>query len=189
MVTGIYVPATPPNELPRGVLRDLVAGLTNQTKTIWDGEPEPFLASQNGKGGKYFKLDITSYQSRGVDEYRQTPGITPETSLTLSSSMNGVRSFTMQVTAISFDMAVSPLDMLETLRLRFRSFSARQIMEAEGIALVGFPMAAIPVKLIVDNRAVPMAIMDIGMARASVEDAGDDVGGTIATAGVSGSAT
>jgi hypothetical protein len=186
VVTGIYVPATPPNEIPRGVLRDLVNGLSNQTKTIWDGEPEPFLASQNGKGGCYFKLDITSYTSLGVDEYRQTimsPG------LVNSSSLNGVRSFVMNITAISFDFARNPMDMLESLRLRFRSVSARAIMEAEGIALVGFLSPIVPVKFVMDNRAVSMAILDVKLSRASVEDAGDDTGGTIATAQVSGTAS
>lgn len=172
--------------IPRGALLDLVKGITNKTVTIWSGEPEPYLAVKNGKGGRWFELEISSYGAKGVDEYRQDLNVAADA---LASTLNGVRRFTLSIKAKSFDAGTMPYDMLETVRLRLRSKSAKTILQAEGLALIDFPGQIVRLGWITDTREGYAAVMDVRFANASTDDAGDDGGDYVVTAPVTGTAT
>lgn len=175
--------------IPYAALQDLIKNLTNQTPTLWEDEPEPFLSVKDGRPGRYFKIDVVSYRSKGADEYRSDSGTTPATANTLYSSINGVRYFILTVKGFSFDRKMPALEMLEQLRLRLWSVSARSIYAREGLALADLPGPIVKLPLVVDSRATSCATMDLKFGFASVENALDDAGGTIATAGVTGKLT
>jgi hypothetical protein len=170
--------------LPLYALQNLVTNLSDQTPTILVGEPMPFLGVRDGRPGKYYELSITGYQSKGVDEYRSNMGTTPATANILYSSLNGVRAFTLQIKAESWDKFALAYDMLETVRLRLRSVSAKYVLQNNGLALIGFPNGTVTIAAY--SEAISAAVLDVRFAYASTETATDDSGGTIATAPVTG---
>ena len=166
--------------IPIAPLKELISGLTGQTVTIVEGEPEPYVAAIDGEPGRYFTLDLDTYATKGVDDYRQMSD--PVTGA-ISYSTNGYRMLTIRVKAISFDINRTAHDMLEQLRMRLRSQTSKMILRPLCLALIDFPGGIQPLSIVADTRELWAATMDIRVAFAPTESASasDDPGGVILT--------
>ncbi len=161
--------------IPRAEVLNLVEGLMRRPAR-WVGEPEEQWGLWHAKPGAYAELTISAYRTYGQDEYRQTYD---EVKDQLSSTMTGLRGFTVSVKVRSFELGQAPFDLLERLRLGLRTKSARYALETAGIALVDIqPIIPLPNET-VDNREAFVAVMDVRLAFAVNQDTSDDEGGTI----------
>lgn len=164
--------------IPRAEILELVKGVTKKAAR-WDGDAEEQLGIWKSQESGYIELSISAYRSIGVDEYRQA--FDAKTNQ-LSSTMSGVRVFTLTCKCRSFEMGEAPFDILEDLRLGLRTNSARFILTGAGLALVDVPSLTVLPPEEIDNRTAQVAVMDVRLAIAVNSDrAGDDAGGIIQT--------
>jgi hypothetical protein len=172
--------------LPLADIKTLIAQLTRTNvnpkgyPVIWDGEPRPFVGQVGGKPGAWIELDIGSYRSRGVDDYRQT--YDPAT-LTQSSAMVGLRQFTLTLDCRSYDGDTPSFDILEVVRLRLNNphnVTARRALQAACLSIAKIqPMVELTEKA--DSRFVWRSAIDVVFNWTSNDIAADDGGEIIAT--------
>lgn len=165
---------TPLVAIPRAALMDLVSGIGALT-TIWDGEPQPTL----GAGGSWATLNISAYGGKGTDETRTDYD---ETSDQVATSTNGLRRFTLSIRVDSYAFDTPAYETLETIRRRLRGGAARQLMQAEGFALIDtHPITDL--SKVVDNRPVFSSVMDVRFSFAVSESEPSFTGDYIASTG------
>jgi hypothetical protein len=168
--------------IPRGAIRDLIAGI-GQIRTQWNGD----VVAYHGEGDSWATLDVMAYRGKGIDEQRQVYDSARDE---LNTNSCGNRLFTLTIRVDSYDFSLPAYELLEKIRRRFRQGAAQALLQDMGVALVKFfPIVDLNVEA--DNRPVYASTMDVALAFTVNEldgQAGGDyiasVGGTPTTPGV-----
>lgn len=127
---------------------------------VWDGSAEPFLAPEHSA---LARINITANVAKGVDETRRDP-ITGRTELNVLQT--GYRVVTLSVGIESYSPEESAQELLETLRMRLRRQSSKDLLSANGLALVSMPSFAILNMGAKDDRVVDYGRLDVKLAAA-----------------------
>lgn len=167
--------------IPRAALRDLVGGIAQIDEVIWDGESVPTL----GVGGSWATLNITAYRGKGTDETREDFDAPKDQ---VSTTINGVRLFTLTIRVDSYSFDTPAYETLETIRRRLRGGSARTLMQQEGLALVDIQPIT-DLNVIADNRPVFASVMDVRFSIAVSEADPGFTGDYVAETTIAGSLT
>lgn len=175
--------AIPATRIPIETLRVLVHELTG-LETIWSFEEMPFIGGDAEGPNAYAEISITSYVSKGIDEYRQA---FDEDANVLTSQIYGYRVLTLSTVVRSFDVTVHPADLCERLRFRLRTVSARKLFTSRGLALVDIGAVSVFNQTLdaggpdLATRVVVCGSIDVRLAMAVTGDPQDDDGITIET--------
>ena len=138
--------------IPRAAIRDLIGGLAGYA-CYWDGD-----AINNDS--TYISLSISAYRGWGTDEIRISYDSKTDQMRTL---LCGVRQFTLSIRVDSFVMGEPGYETCERIRRRFRGGAARELLEAEGLALVRFFPVVDPPGAESDNRPIYSSILDVAL--------------------------
>lgn len=124
-------PAPPPPRvlpsprLPKALLLQLITTISG-VQVVWVTDKRPgILGQQAGKEHAWITLALQSWKNEGVDELRYVfnPATQNNDAMTI-----GQRSFTLVCKAYSLDPNLEAFDLLERVRFRLRSGTARSIM-------------------------------------------------------------
>lgn len=157
--------------IPIRALKELVGQLARVT-TVWDTEPRPNVgAPANGKQA-YVVLSLGAYTAKGVDDYRQSYDPVQNK---LDTNIAGNRQFVLSVRCNSLDPNLQAHDVLEHVRIRLQTFTARAIYSANNMAYVK-TNGITTFRGTLDNRAMLCAVLDVVFSIAVNHDPGDDPG-------------
>jgi hypothetical protein len=158
--------------IPIGALKQLV-GQFARCQTVWSTEPRPNMGAATTGPQAYIVLSLGAYTAKGVDDYRQTYDPVQDK---LDTVVSGNRLFQLSIRCHSLDPNHQPHDMLERVRIRLQTFTARAIYTANNMAFVRTSgISTFPDKT-AGNRALLCAVLDVTFAIASNQDPGDDPG-------------
>ena len=175
-------PVTPSPRLPKPLLLQILQQLSG-VQVVWRTAQRPHLGQQPGTEHAWIVASVQSWRAVGVDELRQVYNATTNA---LDNMTVGQRLFTLVLRGYSLDATLEAVDLLERVRFRLRSATARNLM-VPTLALVDFgPMMSLPDEVTsVGNvaRAIRVATLDVRMACVVAADQGDPgEGGFIASA-------
>jgi hypothetical protein len=148
--------------VPLEPLRTLIASLSeiHVTRVYWQGEPEKHIGPVVGKSGK-ITLNVPARAINGTLEPRRAYTATPSPSQTVEWGAH--RILTISIRADNFSGHGKAFDTLESVRVGLELPDGRASLRAADLAFVDAPLI-IPRDMVVDNRSVSSAIMDVRLA-------------------------
>lgn len=153
--------------VPTEEIRALIASLSGValSRVRWSGEAEKTLGPIGGKAGK-ITLDVAARATNGTLEPRRTFNATTQT---LEEEWGAHRTLTINVRADNFLGHGEAFDLLEKVRFGLELPAGRAALRAAGLAYVDAP-SIVPLDLVVDNREVSSASLDVRVAQIASQD-------------------
>jgi hypothetical protein len=165
-------PVTPSPRLPKPLLLQILQQISG-VQCVWRSAQRPHLGQQPGTEHAWIVASAQSWRAVGVDELRQVYNATTNA---LDNMTVGQRLFTLTLRAESLDANLDALDLLERVRFRLRSATARNLM-VPTLALVDFQaIQTLPDQVATAGgvaRALKVAHLDVRMACVVAADQGD----------------
>ena len=117
-------PVLPSPRLPQAQLLELVNTLAG-VQSKWDNLSRPLLGQRPGTEKAWLLCGVQSWLELGTDELRYVWNAETQNN---DEFVVGQRAFTLTLQAFSLDTTIQPYDLLERVRFRLRSQTARALM-------------------------------------------------------------
>lgn len=171
---------------PQTELRDLISDITglDRAAVVWNKRPLSYVGSMNGKPGWWVELGISRTETKGIDEDRLSFVPTEHGGFNAASQYT-YRIYTLQARVISLNVDVPAYDVLDQIRRGLRSLTGKIGLQELNMSFVDWG-ASIDMPKDVDNTTMTESVLEIRIAWNVTVDPGDNDGGYILTAPVTG---
>ncbi len=147
----------PSPRVPKAVLQTLIETLSG-VQAVWSTDPSPDLGRRAGTERAWIILNLQSFRNVGTDELRQAYDPTTDSNVNLQL---GNRQFTLSCGARSLDATLEAYDLLERVRFRLRTATARAIFAPANLSLRDIQAVQVLSGKVAGTQALKAASMDV----------------------------